>query len=350
MTLAYTIVIVTRNRPDVLKVSLPLMLAQTRAPAEIIIADSSDDPAPNRALAAELGRATPIPLICITVPKGMTVQRNIGLDLVKTPIVAFPDDDSLMRADAMDHIMAVYERDADQKIGGVGGVELRYPDADMLPGSTTPVWTTSKTEQLRKRFFWLRNLWESRIVTDPLKLRGRRRIAERGTPDWLAAMNTFPVEWITGFRMTYRTDVVRKERFTEELGQYALYEDVDISLRVLREKLVVSCMDAGIYHHRYPSNRANGRAIGAMHMLNRAFILVKSGEATVWERFAMWRWGTARTLVEILRARDLYGKQRRDGTIAAYLSLGTMLAASPADATGVYLKLRKTIFSSEAGG
>ena len=220
----------------------------------------------------------------------------------------------------------------------------------MLPDSKTPVWTPNKTEKLRKRFFQLRNMWESHIVTDPLKLRGRRRIAEHGTPDWLASMNTVPVEWITGFRMTYRTDVARKERFSEELGQYALYEDVDISLRVMKEKLVVACLDAGIYHHRYPSNRANGRAIGAMHMLNRAFVLVKSGEATSRERWAMWRWGTARTIIEILRARDLYGKQRRDGTIAAYLALRTMLAAGPSDATEVYLRLRKVIFPSETEG
>lgn len=220
----------------------------------------------------------------------------------------------------------------------------------MLPCSKTPVGTTSKTEKLRKRFFYFRILWESRIVTDPLKLRGRRRIAERGTPEWLASMNTIPVEWITGFRLTYRTDVVRKERFSEELGQYALYEDVDISLRVLREKLVVTCMDASIYHHRYPSNRANGRAIGAMHMLNRAFVLVKSGKATFRERWAMWRWGTARTIIEILRAKDLYGKARRDGTIAAYRALRTMLAAGPSDATEVYLSLRKVIFLTETEG
>ena len=298
----------------------------------------------------KLGQTTPMPLTHITVPKGTSVQRNIGLDKVTTPIVAFFDDDSLIRADAMEHIMAVYDRDTKKDIGGVGGVELRYPDADMLPGSTAPVWTPNKTEQLRKRFFNLRSLWESRIVVNPLKLLGRRRIAELGTPEWLASMNTIPVEWITGFRMTYRTDVARKERFSEELGQYALYEDVDISLRVLREKLVVTCMDAGIYHHRYPSNRANGRAIGAMHMLNRAFVLVKSGEASSRERWAMWRWGTARTIIEILRARDFYGRERRDGTIAAYRTLRTMLAASPSDATEVYLKLRKTIFANETEG
>lgn len=292
MTLTYTIVIATRNRPEALKISIPLMLAQSRKAAQIIIADSSDDPSQNQNLATELSQSATVPVIHVTVPKGTSAQRNIGLDMVTTPIVALPDDDSLMRIDAMERIMAIYERDTEEQIGGVGGFELRYPDKDMLPEGENSAWTTNETEKVRRRFFRLRNLWEQRIVTDPLKLRGRRRITERGTPDWLASMNSVPVEWITGFRMTYRTEIVRKHRFSEELGQYALYEDIDMSLRVMQEKLVVACLDAGIYHHRWPSSRANGRAIGAMHMLNRAFVLVKHGETTASERWAMWRWGT----------------------------------------------------------
>jgi glycosyltransferase involved in cell wall biosynthesis len=345
--LAYTIVIATRNRPQALAVSIPLMLAQTRPATQIIIADSSDDPSENRNLAGRLSQSVPIEITHVAVPKGTSLQRNIGVDMITTPIVAFPDDDSLMRADAMERIMAVYERDTEERIGGVGGFELRYPDEGMLPKDQSVSWTPNKTEKMRKRLFRLRDLWERRIVVDPLKLRGRRRIAERGTPDWLDAMNTVPVEWITGFRMTYRTQTVRDHRFSEELGQYALYEDIDISLRVLREQLVVSCFDAGIYHHRWPSNRANGRAIGAMQILNRAFVLVKSGKLTAAERRAMWRWSTARTAIETLRAKTPYGKQRRDGTIAAYRALRQMLAADPSDAADVYLRLRKGIFETE---
>ena len=185
------------------------------------------------------------------------------------------------------------------------------------------------------------------MFTDPLKIRGRRLLADLGTPGWLPSVNAVPVEWITGFRMTYRTETVRKHKFDEDLGQYSLFEDIDLSLRVLQEKLVVTCLDAGIYHHRWPSNRANGRAIGAMHMLNRAFVLAKSETVSGKERKAMLRWGTARSLVEVVRARDLYGRQRRNGTIAAYFGLRRMLAASKYDAPKTYLQLRKSIFASE---
>ena len=348
MSLQYSIVIATRNRPEALLISIPLMLSQTVKAAQIIISDSSDDPLKNKIIVEDLRKSSPIPITHIVAPKGSAIQRNLALEKVGTPIVAFPDDDSLMRIDAMERIISVYERDIDKKIGGVGGFELRYPDPGMLPKNDSPVWSINKTEKLRKRFFKIRNFWEDRVFTDPLKIRGRRLLADRGVPGWLPSMNTVPVEWITGFRMTYRTETVRKHKFDEDLGQYSLFEDIDLSLRVLQEKLVVTCLDAGIYHHRWPSNRANGRAIGAMHMLNRAFVLAKSEKVSGKERRAMWRWGTARSLVEILRARDLYGRQRRNGTIAAYFGLKRMLAAGTSDAPEIYLQLRKSIFTSEA--
>ncbi len=43
MTLDYDIIIATANRPEILRVSLPSMMRQTRPAQALIIADASDD-------------------------------------------------------------------------------------------------------------------------------------------------------------------------------------------------------------------------------------------------------------------------------------------------------------------
>ena len=39
----------------------------------------------------------------------------------------FPDDDSLLFPDAMQHVMRIYERDAEGLVGGVCGIEVARP-------------------------------------------------------------------------------------------------------------------------------------------------------------------------------------------------------------------------------
>ena len=74
-------------------------------------------------------------------------------------------------------------------------------------------------------------------------------------PDWLSAENAVLVPWMTGFRMSFRTEVVRAVGFDEALKRYAVFEDVDASFRVLKTHVLVGARNAEIYHHKAPSRR-----------------------------------------------------------------------------------------------
>lgn len=128
MTLTrYATIVATRNRPEALALSLPLMLGQSRLPEEIVVVDSSDDPAANKALIGRLASETDVPLHHITSRAGLSFQRNIGLERISSEVVFFPDDDSLVLPGALEAIMRIYDRDTCQIIGGVCSAEAKTP-------------------------------------------------------------------------------------------------------------------------------------------------------------------------------------------------------------------------------
>ncbi|MBK9991694.1 MAG: glycosyltransferase [Verrucomicrobia bacterium] len=129
----YSIVIATRNRLKALQLSVPRMLAQSRPPAQMIVVDSSDDHA---AVAAEVRKMVgdlPIRLIIKHSERGLTLQRNIGLELVEQPIVFYPDDDSIFPGVAKE-IMETYERDSKNLIAALCAAESKIPPADFPIG------------------------------------------------------------------------------------------------------------------------------------------------------------------------------------------------------------------------
>ena len=108
----YSVVVATRNRLDALKLSLPLLLAQTRPPLEIIVVDSTDAPEPIRGIVEEVAPTTAIPVSYLHSAPGASLQRNIGLARARGEVTLFPDDDSMLFPDAMERVMRIYERDA----------------------------------------------------------------------------------------------------------------------------------------------------------------------------------------------------------------------------------------------
>ena len=118
---SYDVVIATRNRPQALTLSVPLLLQQDPQPQQIIVVDSSDNPDEISAVIASVRARchNPTPLRLITSPPGLPRQRNIGLKEVSAPVVFFPDDDLLVAPGALQAMLRIYDRDIDGTIGGV---------------------------------------------------------------------------------------------------------------------------------------------------------------------------------------------------------------------------------------
>lgn len=340
----FTTVIVTRNRPDALALSLPLHLAQARRPERILVIDSSDDPSANQALVGRLAATAPMPVEHQTAPAGMTIQRNIGLAQVETDVVFFPDDDSLVHPGATEAIMRVYDRDAAGRLGGVAGLETRRrPDM-----AEPPAYAMRRSDRLKAVIKPLRTQAEDRLFPDPMKVAARRRMDRLPPPEpWLAEEGAVPVEWMTGFRMSFRTDLLRAVRFNEKLGRYALFEDVDAGLGVLRSHLLVTTSKALIYHHKAPENRTGGRQMGAIQVLNRAYVTCRHAEMDAGLRGIVRRHARLRT-AQFRLDRSPFGRERHAGARAALRALPELLDAPPEDLDATYLRLRQACLAGPA--
>ena len=210
----YSVVVATRNRLDALKLSLPLLLAQTRPPLVIIVVDSTDAPEPIRGIVVEVARTTAIPVSYLHSAPGASLQRNLGLARARGAVTLFPDDDSMFFPDAMERVMRIYERDAAGLIGGVCASEM--PAAAGIAGAVKASYTRAPREAAIGISAPRRKRLKARFVSDPFRGLADRKYAALAAPDWLAEEDAILVSHMTGFRMSFRTELIRRAPFDED--------------------------------------------------------------------------------------------------------------------------------------
>jgi GT2 family glycosyltransferase len=351
----YSAVIVTRNRPDALALSLPLLLEQSRPPAAIYVIDSSDDPSENIALTTGLAARTDIPLEHHTSPSGMTVQRNIGLGFVKTDVVFFPDDDSLVHPGSLEAMMRVYDLDTDHRVGGVCSSEAKQAPEGVLPEDPAQSYQMTRADRLKARIARTRFAIEKRSFRDPFYLAAERAYSAQGIspdvrgPSWTPkADDAIYVPWMTGFRMSFRTEVIRQRGFDENLGRYALFEDTDASFGILESHLLIGARTAQISHPKAPARRANGRAMGAMQILNRAYVVARTGQTDRKMRALHRRYSLYKIMQYTAAATSTFGRDRVAGAWAAHRLSRQIFDASPDMLTQTYVDARTRCFETES--
>lgn len=345
----YSAVIATRNRPEALSLSLPLLLAQSRLPEKVLIIDSSDDPEKNARYVAVCAATAHVHVEHKVSPVGAALQRNIGLAEIETEVVFFPDDDSLVHPDALEAMMRIYDLDTERRVGGVCSAEALMPPIGVLDDHAP--YQMTRSDRIKAKIARTRYALEARLFRDPFFLVAERKYARQPPgPAWLAAENAITVPWMTGFRMSFRTEAIRQRSFCEELGRYALAEDIDASFGVLDRQLLVGARNAQIYHHKVPVQRANGRALGAMHILNRAYVLARSGEVDGEIRAALRRFSLYKIAqyAAAVPGGGAFARERLAGARAALAKVPALLAAPSHDLTSTYLNVRAACFTSEA--
>lgn len=350
----YSTVIVTRNRPDALALSLPIHVAQDRLPKSVWVIDSSDEQNKelNRSLVSKVSATTEIPVRHFESPSGMTVQRNIGLSKVDTEVVFFPDDDSLIYPDALASMMRIYDLDTENRIGGVCSAEAKLPPPGTLEDRPANAYEMRNADKFRAKIARTRFAIEQRLFRDPFYYVADQAYEQWGyrsgdTPKAYEGENAILVPWMTGFRMSFRTECIRSIGFNEQLGRYALFEDTDASFGILKSHLLVGARNAQIYHHKAPSRRANGRALGAMQILNRAYVVARSGRVGSNTRKAHRRFSLYKIAQYATAARSSFGRERLAGARAAARVSGEIFDAKRHDLEEVYIELRHQCFGAE---
>jgi GT2 family glycosyltransferase len=259
-------IIATRNRPDHLLDTVRSLVAQTVLPAELCIVDSSDKaptPAEIERLCAEVGLGLDY---VHPAPRGLTVQRNVGVDRTTGDPVFLIDDDVRMAPDVHEEVLAEYERWGPE-LGGVRGVPLEPA-------------TTSRPLRLWRRFFGMGGWWpEASGKVGPGFF----------FEDVTASAQVRKVESFGGWFMSYKREVFEHERFDENLSGWAFKEDSDFSYRVVRRGYVlVQTPKARIDHLKTPSQRLSPFELQRMNLANQIYLHRKNMPQTFKYKAALW--------------------------------------------------------------
>ena len=338
MALTYDIVIATRNRPEILRISISLMLSQSRRPQRLIVVDSSTDEAAARTAMMEAAGGFDGELHFRRAEPGSARQRNLGLQLVQAPVVMFPDDDALWFPGTAEAIMRAYERDERGDIGAVCAAEALEPPGGVpaANAATRVSWVDRFKVLIGKR----RNQIERAVAPDPFHIHGRSCWGVRAAPAWLEEENCVLVEWMTGFRMSFRTEMIRACGFDEKLGAYSLFEDTDASFAVMHSRLIVGARNAKIFHHKIPGRRGSGYEMGFTQLLNRAYVVAKHAAPGSEARRRLSGYAWYKLLQYLLGAHSRYGRQRISGAWRALRCQHDLLNAPLAELSEVYCRLR----------
>ncbi|HEY7875340.1 MAG TPA: glycosyltransferase [Actinomycetota bacterium] len=258
-------VIATRNRPDDLANTVASVLEQTVLPAELCIVDSSDE-TPTRARIEEQCKEAGLALDYVhPAPRGLTVQRNVGIDRTSGDPVFFIDDDVALAPDCHERVLDVYAEWGD-KVGGVRATPVRPARPSLLT-------------RIYRRFFGIGGWWPESSG------KVRRGFYAEGISE---STGVRKIEYMNGWFMSYRREVFDHERFDEALSGYAYKEDIDFSYRVSRRYTLVQTPHARCDHLKSESARMSSHQLQRMNLANQFYLHRKLMPQTTRNKAALW--------------------------------------------------------------
>lgn len=273
---AYDCIIATRNRINAIRMSIPLILKQDLSPERLIVVDASDDHDSVRIEVSEISErlGAKNTVVVKSDTANLPRQRNIGLQFVQAPVVMFPDDDSMWHAGFASSVLKIYQADMRGQVGGVAGVCVLRPPPELKQ----PTYNRSKFRTIKQAIQPYRNYVEQRSFPKPFDVIGASTWTDK--VDVVDEVNSKRLAHITGYRMSFRTDAVKRVGFDETLGYgsgYSYHEDMDVSLRLEREGYaLVSAEDAKVCHLSFPGKRGDDYDYGFCAIANCVYVCKKT--------------------------------------------------------------------------
>jgi glycosyltransferase involved in cell wall biosynthesis len=204
-----TVVIPTKDRPDELAKVLEALAQQTEKPQAVIVVDSGQSV---EALVRSFG------LAYLRSEPGQIRQRNLGIDVVQTPLVGFLDDDIVLEPGALEKVLRFW-RDKGEAVAGVSMNLVNIP---------------------RYQFSFMRGLF---FMSD--RRPGRVLPSGYNIPIHNAA-SSFQSDWLAGGYTLWQTSVVRKFRQEPLKTKWAVGEDVRFSYPISKHHQLWVCADASV--------------------------------------------------------------------------------------------------------
>ncbi len=276
--LTSSVIICTRNRMRDVIAFLESLKIQTVQPTEVIIVDSSD----KRLDGEEYFTKTFTQAYFISsrllykhTQPGLTYQRNVGLDNATSDIIYFFDDDVILTPLYLEEMQKIFEH-YPKYAGGMGAI------SNSEPLKFTP-------SRIIRLLFLLQRDYASGNFT------------YSGMPTHTYGLNIFKlVKVLGGCCMAYRSTVVKKYRFDENLHAYCAMEDCDISWRISRSYTLFYNPRAQLEHHKSPLNRDKVIDNRAMYITNYSYLFFKNVYPTRKLKLIAYMWSTIGLFIEAL--------------------------------------------------
>ena len=260
-------IIATRNRPDELVETVRSLVAQTVLTGELCIVDSSEE-TPVRAEIQGLCDVAGLKLgYHHPAPRGLTVQRNYGLDRTTGDPVFLIDDDVWLAPDCHEECLDEYTKWGPE----LGGVRA---------SATDPV-DSSLPAKLWRKLFGIGGWWPENSG----KLRAGFWIEGISSSAGVRKTDCF-----VGYFMSFRREVFEHERFDEALSGYGHKEDIDFTYRVSRRYTLVQTPKAKCRHMKTQTARMPAFHLQRMNLGNQFYLHRKNLPQDLRHRAALW-WG-----------------------------------------------------------
>ena len=294
-------VIATRNRPGDLLRTVESLVAQTVLPDELCVVDSSDE-TPKREAVEKLCADGGVALDYLhPAPRGLTVQRNVGIGRTGGDIVFLIDDDVWLEPDCHERILEEYAK------WGRGGGREEKPLGGIRATPVRPA-RPSRATTLYRRFFGIGGWWPEASG------RIRKGFYAEGISD---STGVRKIEYMNGWFMSYKREVFEHELFDEALAGYGYKEDIDFSYRVSRRYTLLQTPAARCDHLKSGASRMNSHQLQRMNLANQFYLHRKLMPQTFLHKAALW-W--ALTGLFILNLGKVV--QTRDGGLVTGLVAG----------------------------
>jgi GT2 family glycosyltransferase len=248
-----SLIVATYQRPREVATLLEKTAALAEPPGEVLIVDGSPQRDVEHAVSGwASGRALPFDLIYARSPKGLTRQRNAGIDLATRDIICFLDDDAFPLEGYFRALRDVFAAGRNRRVGAVG--------ASIINEMDRPV----------------NRRWRLRLQLGLVPHTHPMIYHECGTANPSGLMKPFhgviPVDLVQGGASAFRREVFETMRFSEFFYGYAYGEDAEMSLRVKTKWEVLWSGDARCEHHPAPGGRPTSFGKGRMEVRNKVFI------------------------------------------------------------------------------
>jgi GT2 family glycosyltransferase len=232
--LTYSAVIATKDRPERLEDAVGTVLDQDQRPERVVIVDASGPPLEIPRPLADQARLSGVELTIIHSQPSTSAQRNLGVELVDTPLVLFLDDDVTLEPSYTSALLRRWE------LAGLGSYGA-------MVGSPQVLRPQPRALGLMRRALMLHYYDFAGKAT---RVRRSGKLALVPNPD-----RDVIIPAVGAGGALFRTDLARRHPFDERFSGYAPGEDLEMSYRLSREAPILQTPSVKFLHAWDPRER-----------------------------------------------------------------------------------------------